>query len=588
MASALLFGLAIALMPDLGAHPIKEPLDAPSLGPTASSTLVINEIQPWPSVTGLEYVEIWNRGSVPVELPSLGLADDRLFTSGPSVIRPVPTAGILLEPGAYLVLVQDAGAFSSHFPGIHHVEVPGWPPLNNGGDTVVLLDGSEVLDAVPYRSAWRIAFAALERIDPGGPSDAASNWAGSIDPAGGTPGRLNSRYDPDVRGPVALFAEQSGEAAVRIRFDEELDPASALSSDIRTDRAIPCSAHGLTDGGRELRLQCPDLKSVSGLRVTGIVDLVGNRLADTLLPLARLPDRAQLVLSEMLFDPIADDFDGLPNQPEFVELHNDSPYLLGLRTCRLTGDADERGEADSLALVDSFRAIPAHAYAVVVAEPDAVPPTPSPLLDAAFPMRDTALAEIVALRRSSLGLTNSGRLLHLVCAGRSIDSVRYAPSWHHPFVTEPRGRSLERRSPGAPSTVSWNWSTSTAEAGATPGERNSVDMSAGSGPDSLSANRTASRFTPNADGRDDTAIFWLDTGGQGALMRSIVFDVDGRPVRTLEQARFVGGRVEVVWDGTDDSGKLLAPGPYVLWVETVDGSTGHVRRTKRIAVLAGS
>jgi hypothetical protein len=59
-----------------------------------------------------------------------------------------------------------------------------------------------------------------------------------------------------------------------------------------------------------------------------------------------------------------------------------------------------------------------------------------------------------------------------------------------------------------------------------------------------------------------------------------IYDVSGRHVRTLVERVESAGRHEVVWDGTDDAGRSVASGLYIVMLETPEG-----RFPKKMALL---
>ncbi|MEM9998287.1 MAG: lamin tail domain-containing protein, partial [Bacteroidota bacterium] len=160
----------------------------------APGDIVVNEVMyDPPSDASDEYVELFNRTERAFDLSQFVLAD----ATAASRIADAPT---FLLPGGYAVLVRDSAAFAAAFPAVPFVEVAPWRALNNGGDEVTLLfqptddDAPVEIDQVPYQSSWGGMDAALERIDPEGPSTSASNFATTTDPRGGTPGAQNSTF----------------------------------------------------------------------------------------------------------------------------------------------------------------------------------------------------------------------------------------------------------------------------------------------------------------------------------------------------------------------------------------------------------
>jgi hypothetical protein len=65
---------------------------------------------------------------------------------------------------------------------------------------------------------------------------------------------------------------------------------------------------------------------------------------------------------------------------------------------------------------------------------------------------------------------------------------------------------------------------------------------------------------------------------QPGLLRLVVYDVAGRPVRTLVQGRREADRYEVTWDGRDGARRAVASGVYIYQLE----APGHVQSRKMV------
>ncbi len=63
-------------------------------------------------------------------------------------------------------------------------------------------------------------------------------------------------------------------------------------------------------------------------------------------------------------------------------------------------------------------------------------------------------------------------------------------------------------------------------------------------------------------------------------LTATMYDVTGRCVRDFGTLRLTGGRVDVVWDGKDNSGQQLASGVYVL-----SATAGETRQTRKLLLL---
>jgi len=140
-----------------------------------------------------EYVELTNTTADGVfDLRSI-LLDD-----GDGDGAPLADEVAVLLPGESLAVVRDAAGFQATFPDAAFVEAGTVIGLSNSGEAVVLRSNGVVLDSVVYDPSWhRVELddatgLSLERRDPAGPSNSASNWSTSLAEAGGTPSAPNS------------------------------------------------------------------------------------------------------------------------------------------------------------------------------------------------------------------------------------------------------------------------------------------------------------------------------------------------------------------------------------------------------------
>ena len=124
-------------------------------GAPPSVTVVINEYLP----DGAEFIELYNRGSAPVDLSGWKLDD---ITNGGAAPYSIP-AGTTIGPGAHVVFTRSFG-------------------LNNGGDTVNLIDSTgTVVDSHSYNSS-------TPNVSVGRAADGSAEWTTYAAP---TPGASN-------------------------------------------------------------------------------------------------------------------------------------------------------------------------------------------------------------------------------------------------------------------------------------------------------------------------------------------------------------------------------------------------------------
>ncbi|KPK34189.1 MAG: hypothetical protein AMJ65_18710, partial [Phycisphaerae bacterium SG8_4] len=190
------------------------------IGPVANTkaAIVINEIMYYPQSgvgqpedVGKEYVELYNRGTQPVDLSGWRLS------SAVDFVFPNVTVGA----GQYLVVAADVATLKAIYPGIADV-VGGWDgKLSNSGERIELLDRAGVrIDSIRYadQGDWGVrqlgpddhghrGWVWSDDHDGGGrslelrncemPNEHGQNWGASV-VSGGTPGAINSLASDNV------------------------------------------------------------------------------------------------------------------------------------------------------------------------------------------------------------------------------------------------------------------------------------------------------------------------------------------------------------------------------------------------------
>jgi hypothetical protein len=378
-------------------------------------------------------------------------------------------------------------------------------------------------------------------------------------------------FVPDETPPALTSAVAESATTVRVAFSEPVEPGSASAPGAYiVDGGIGvASAVTLEPGTGGIRAAVLTLgqplaeRTLYMLTASGLADLAGNASPSATAPLffgdADVPQRGQLVLTEILYDP-ADGSDG-----EYIEVHNTTTdRLFDLRTVTL----DDGDAADARALASRIALVPPGAYVAVVRQAEA------------FATRFPGVPFVVG--GSVISLSNSGEAVVLRADGAVVDSVAYAPDWHRVELDDAGGVSLERRDPAGVSTAPSNWSSSLDTRGGTPSAANSVSLAPGP--------------TPRTGGLDLTSPFRPDDGqaaqigytlrADAALVRARVFDGGGRLVREIEDGRLSGPSGTLVWDGRGASGERLRAGIYVVLVEAVDAQGGTTEAYRGALVLA--
>jgi len=152
--------------------------------PIAPGSILLNEIMAAPAGGDPEWIEIVNTSATPVNLYCTGIRDERADS-------PVFVSDHVFVPaGGYALIAADILPFALP-ENVPVAVVPGFPALNNDGDTVSVLGCTgNCLDSAAYGDTE--SGHSLELIGPG------SGWDTCTDPSGATPGWENSIvYDSD-------------------------------------------------------------------------------------------------------------------------------------------------------------------------------------------------------------------------------------------------------------------------------------------------------------------------------------------------------------------------------------------------------
>ncbi|HRK72739.1 MAG TPA: lamin tail domain-containing protein [Rhodothermales bacterium] len=569
----LLLGLACILPVKSVAQAVPLPLE-----------VVINEIHYNPlGSDDLEFLELYNVSNKTFDLKDFRFKDDT------ATIRTIIGTSTLLLPGAYVVLAKDGTLFPTAYPTAKAIIPPSWPALNNDSEVVTLLYGNTTIDQVSYRSSWGGTDVSLERVDPNSASNNAANWGSCTDPAKATPGKQNSIYKPDVEPPKVLIARQTTNTTVQVVFNEPLLATSVQPTGFRLGGVAPNAAALSTDG---LSVILTFTNVTTGmLTITGVQDLAKNAVSTLQVVLARFPQPGELLINEIMFDPLADTKDSIPDQTEYFELVNISTAALDITNLFWTNAPDENGKADTIRVSVGNRSVAPGGYVVISSEPgfNAAAPASTSKLAKAFGgiFFDDPSITFVPIDRTSLSLTNSGETIRLHRSDKTVlDEVSYLPEWHNPNMLVTKGVALERISPSTTSNKANNWTSSAGLQGGTPGKQNSV-YTAGEVPqNSGKISVRPSPFSPDQDGKDDVAAISYKLITTTSLIRVRIYDSTGRLVRTLEEAVLGTQEGTLFWDGLDEAGQSLRVGIYIVLLESVDRSTGTTEAYKAPVVLA--
>jgi len=250
--------------------------------PIEVGDIVINEILPDPnppqSLPPAEFVELWNISDDPVNLGNWNLQDTRTTTWLDEFI---------LLPDSFLILTA-APNTEAFMPYGSVMGLRPWPALNNSSDSLLLISSdSAAISMLAYSADFYVDGKedggwSLEVRNPKIPCRLDDNLGPSIDSRGGTPGEINSIFDPTpdtVKIQVLNIRTVSHDTLV-IVFNKKLEGAQLQSAKFFIND-IPAEVVAL--GERMdftlLRTPGPLVSFLSyQLKITDLQDCWGNSL----------------------------------------------------------------------------------------------------------------------------------------------------------------------------------------------------------------------------------------------------------------------------------------------------------------------
>lgn len=544
------------------------------------SDIVINEIlYQKENENSPEFIELFNRSENNFDLSNWTISD----AANNSATLPEGTS---LEAGSYVVLTDRQSFASSLSNGIF---LSGFPSLNDSGDGIIIKNESEItIDSLFYteRFGGNKNGISAEKKDPNGASNDANNWTNNTSSSGNSAGVENSVFQLDTVSPEIIFAKLQQDGNVFIAFSEFINPSGATISVAGQTRTVLSydqnNANQLLVDGNGL-----EIGTNIDLTITNLNDVVGNTLNLGSIPVSQPITKGSVIINEILYDPLSDDEDNLPDQTEYIELYNTQDYAISLEDIFLNDAPDEDNEVNRLDPVSSeFKWIQPNGYFLIYAENRTFSFSESQLAEY-FGLESQSEQFTMQIDRSSLSLSASGDAIFISdSTGATIDSVFYDESWQNPNRVSVDGVALEKINPAGPSNDESNWSSSTEVSGGTPGQQNSIFQEPGSAPDNSGITFTPNPFSPDDDGFEDFLSITYTLDEADYLLRVRIYDRYGREVRELADGKPAGFSGNLIWDGLTDSGNKNRVGIYIVLFEAYNSAAGRDRTFKETVVIA--
>jgi hypothetical protein len=542
--------------------------------------LIFTEIMADPSppfnLPEYEYLELYNRSPFAINLEGFSLVLSAKTHQLPS---------ITLNSHDYLIFCDDDAETIMQ----HLCQAAGLPSfvLPNSGAPLQLLDknGNNIC-FLQYDISWYKNSAksdggwSVEMIDIFNPCKNEENWMASVSAEGGTPGKANSVQSNPLNGMKITKTCCINEREVEILFNEALDSLYAADTsryEIGPFAGNPNLATPLPPGFRTVLLQFNEgftPGQVYDLKVhPGLKNCVGDEFPLALQSCFALPQPAvpfDIIINEVLFNPLGDGVD-------YVEIYNRSSKAIELEGYFLASakhSPPNPPDTQSVAITLSCQAILPNRYLVLTSDPQKVK-------DQYYTSDPYAFLKCPSFPSYN---NDQGHVLLLGPDKMVIDEMHYTEDMHFLMLKSPEGVSLERISTERLGYDASNWHSAAETTGfGTPGYRNSQYIEISDVNTALSLQPEV--FSPDGDGKDDQLgiVYHFDTPGR--LITILVFNAEGRLIKTLVNNEMPGTQGIYSWDGTLDDRTTAQNGIYVVYMEAL-GMDGKMRHYKKACVLA--
>lgn len=574
--------------------------------------VVINEFSPRPvSGEAPRFIELYNRSEKYLNIE--GWEFGRQNSSGVKFTS--SGKGLLLSPGGFVIVSPNADYFVGNSKergraadgggwgrdvvvgggGEGQVDAPvellrvnvNIPTLGRTQDVIWIRDGDgNTIDSLTYDSNWTTNLSdgsSLERMDVWYASGDWRNWVSRE--TGNSAGFANTSAQEIMLEPELLSAVLLENGELVLEFGSVVEGGNAARIRVGGEEVV--GQVWPVWGGTELRVGV-DINAHWFRNSQAFIEVENIRRFGGLQEFTYQSEIAQpvkfgdVIINEIMYQPLQGRYNNFSDQSEYVEILNFKDFRISLHNVHLhdTPDRDNMVRTWDLAVKNNFL-VDKNGYAVIFA-------------DTSSRIEETRIVRFFGfsyfenlgqVNRSTLGLTSSGRGIYLATkSGEVLDSVYYSPNWHHPFVSDPRGLSLERISNNEPN-IGSNWSTSAHPLGGTPGLRNSIELQSKPNTEKIGISLSSNPFSPDLDGREDHLGITINFPNPGYAVTTRIFDRFGRRVRTISRDHYSGNTMVSLWDGRDSQQNVCETGVYIIHVVANHSDQNPTLEYKEAVVL---
>jgi hypothetical protein len=520
-------------------------------------SLIITEIFADPTPTkGLpekEFIEIYNPNPFSVSLKGYYFVYND---------KPTPFADNLILANEYLIVCKKGNELE--FANFGKVITLSVFSLNNDGASLAIIDNKQnLIFDINYSKTWYTPKFeegySLEMIDLNYPCLKQKNWKSSSDKLGATPGKINAinAVNPDTDGPKVLESSNTKDA-ITIIFDEELEKNSILNL---KNFSIDNADYNIVKINFDLKK--PEAISLSlnkdlapnetfNLKIIEVQDCSNNVSNNILLNFSNYspPDSSQLLISEILFNPLLDGED-------FVELYNNSSKSINLKNW-VFANKDSKNKIANHKIISTTD---------LILKPNqflAITSNKTQILENYITTKNRNIFETKALPSYN---NDKGTVILIDPENNIFDSLAYKETFHVATIKNRKGVSLERLSFLKPTNDSKNWYSASSEVNyATPGYENSQIET-----DKLENIIIVEPevFNPYQTNDKMSTYIKYNLSLPGIIANVEVLDKTGFVINILRPNSLLGTIGQIEWDGKDNSGNIMPVGYYVFKIKLV-------------------
>ncbi|MGC3977260.1 MAG: lamin tail domain-containing protein [Paludibacteraceae bacterium] len=376
----------------------------------------------------------------------------------------------------------------------------------------------------------------------------------------------------DIVPPVWNSLELIGDNQLKLTFSEAMDFSNSTFS-IDDEIGNPTNKTVSADGISILLTFGKDFEKgkIYTVNIENAVDLSGNKLTNTQkqIGVVEKPETGDVVINEICFE-------AAEHGEEYFEIYNTSEKVIDLSRLLFTTRKTD-------GTMNAGYAFPAN---TILIPREYVSFTPS--IDSIKKVYFPPLNANIAQSEKWYSLNNSGGNLLITNTAKDTiyDEIKYDVKWHHPLIKNEKGVSLEKINPTFFGLYKNSWHSASSEVNyGTPGYENSqfrtIDMS----------NKTSQEvwlepesFSPDNDGINDVCFIRYKTNYNGFVANVSVYNSVGVEVKQLAKNQLLSTEGFLMWDGSNQQGKIANSNVYVVYFETINLERG-IKIIKKLPVV---